>query len=389
MTACFTKNYSADGASLLLVVPERLRPAILRAMHDDITSGHLGFARTLHRLRQRFYWPKLWKSTKQYVTSCPGCQCHKKPATPPAGLLKPVKPPALPFEKVGIDLLGPFPKSSTGRRWIIVCVDYLTRYTETAALTSATAADVSCFLLHSVILRHGAPRVVISDRGRQFTADVVEDLLRLCGSTYRHSTPYHPQTNGLTERTNRTLTNMLSLYVSADHKNWDAVLPFITYAYNTAKHEVTGYAPFYLLYARSPQSFLDTILPFTLNEDTSIAQTLCRAEEARRLARLRTLSSQVSSKARYDARHIPVTFAPGDHVLLWAPLRKKGLYRKFISTYSGPFVILNRLSDVNYVIAKLTSSNRRSWKTQVVHVARLKPYHHRVPESSGTNNVVT
>lgn len=160
-------------------------------------------------------------------------------------------------------------------------------YTETAALTSPTTADLSCFLHLSVILRHGAP----SDCGR--TADVVEDLQHLCGSTY--PTPYHPQSNDL--------TNMLLLYVSAGHKNWDAVLPFVTYAYNTAKHEVTGHAPFYLLYAGIPQTFLVTILLCTLNEDTYIAQTLCRAEEARRLARLRTLSSQVSTKARYDTCH--------------------------------------------------------------------------------------
>lgn len=108
-------------------------------------------------------------------------------------------------------------------RWILVCVDYLTRYVETTALPSATASEVAHFFLHSIILRHGAPRVVISDRGRQFTADIVEELLRLCGSQYRHSTPYHPQTNGLTERTNRTLTNMLAMYVSSDHKNWDDV----------------------------------------------------------------------------------------------------------------------------------------------------------------------
>lgn len=373
----YRKNYSSHGSTLLLVVPECLRLAVFQAMHDDITSGHLGFARTLHRIRQRFYWPRLWKTTKHYVASCDVCQRHKQPTTPSAGPLQPVKPPTSPFEKVGIDLLGPFPKSTTGRRWIIVCVDYLTRYTETMAVASATSSDVSWFLLHSIILRHGAPRVVISDRGRQFTADVVEELLRLCGCQYRHSTPYHPQTNGLTERTNRTIINMLSMYVAADHKNWDAVLPFVTYAFNTAKHEVTGYTPFFLLYARHPQSFLDTILPFSTNENASVAQTLCRAEEARRLARLRTLSAHARAKDRYDAKHPPVTFATGDLVWLWTPVRKKGLCQKFLSKYSGPFVITQCLSDITYAVAKVTAQNRRSRKTQIVHIARLKPYNNR------------
>ncbi|XP_037526429.1 uncharacterized protein LOC119403574 [Rhipicephalus sanguineus] len=123
----------------------------------------------------------------------------------------PVALPSSPFEQVGIDLIGPFPRSSKGNRWIIVCADYLTRFCETAALPSATAGEVSQFMLHYIILRHGPPRVILSDRGRQFTADVVEELLRLCASNLRHSTPYHPQTNGLTERTNRTLSSHVSL----------------------------------------------------------------------------------------------------------------------------------------------------------------------------------
>lgn len=184
----------------------------------------------------------------------------------------------------------------------MVCVDHLTRYSETAAIPSATAYEVSLFLLRFLVLRHGPPRVLISDRGRQFTAEVIEELLRLCTCDYRHTTPYHPQSNGLVERTNRTLTTMLAMYVDSDHKNWDEILPFITFAYNTAQHETTGYSPFYLLYARVPRSCLDTILPFSLHNEPSIATTLCRAEEARRVARLRILDSQERSKERYDNR---------------------------------------------------------------------------------------
>lgn len=375
----FKRNYSVDGARFLLVVPASLRAAILHATHDDPTAGHLGFVRTLHRLKQNFYWPGMRRFAKQYVAGCLQCQRHKRPGSPSPGPLHPVTPPTSPFEQVGIDLLGPLPKSSTGHRWIIVCVDYLTRYVETASLVAATAEDVSAFLLHSVILRHGAPRVIISDRGRQFTADVLEELLRLCGSVSRHSTAYHPQTNGLTERTNRTLTNMLSMYVTSDQKNWDTVLPFVTYAYNTAKHEITGYAPFFLLYVRAPRTFLDSILPFSPHHHLSLAQTLCRAEEARRLSRIRTLSSQARTKARYDDRHPPVAFTPGEQVWLWTPVRKKGLHQKFLSTYSGPFVVLSRFNDVNYVVAKVTSNGRRSSRTQVVHVARLKRCHSRTP----------
>lgn len=170
---------------------------------------------------------------------------------------------------------------------------------------------------------------------------------------------------------------MLAMYVAADHKDWDGVLPFITHAYNTAQHETTGYSPFYLLYARTPRCALDTILPFFIHDEPSLATTLCRAEEARQLARVRILSSQERSKNRYDARHQQVSYAPGDYVWLWTPLRKRGLCQKLLSHYTGPFVVLERINDLNYVIARITANGRRSRQSQVVHVARLKRFHSR------------
>lgn len=369
----YKKTFSATGSRLLLVVPDTLRSSVLCAMHDDATSGHLGMTRTLHRTQERFYWPRMRQSVEQYVAGCTQCQVHKSVTTAPAGLLQPVTPPSAPFEQVGIDLAGSFPRSSKGNRWIVMCADYLTRYCETAALPSATVGQVSTFLLHSIILRHGPPRV-ISDRGRQFTADVVEELLRMCGAELRHSTPYHPQTNGLTERTNRTLVNMLSLYVASNHKNWDDVLPFITYAFNTAQHETTSYSPFFLLYVRPPRYTLDTIFSFSDNDDCSLAATLCLTEEARRLARLSTIASQDQSKLRYDSKHRHVTYEPRDLVLVWKPLRKRGLWQKLLANYAGPFVVLEHLSAVDYRITRLTASGRRSTKTEVTHVARLKPF---------------
>lgn len=282
----YKRNYSPDGARWLLVVPQSLQTAILQAMRDEPTSDHAGFSRTFSRVSQRFYWLGRRRSVRNYVAQCIPCQRYKCTTTSPSGLLQPILPPHRPFETVGVDLIGPFPKSSAGNRWIIVCVDHLTRNTETMALPSATAIDVANFLLTHIVLRHGPPRVIISDRGRQFVADTLEELVDLCGSQQRHATSYHPQTNGLTQGTNRTLCNMLSMYVDSRPKNWDDILPFITYAYNTGKQETTGYSPFNLVYARSPSAFLDTFLPYVPHCDDHISDIICRAEETRRISRL-------------------------------------------------------------------------------------------------------
>lgn len=203
------KNTEARRQLYLLVVPLDLRDEILFACHDKPTSGHLGFAGTLARVHQSYYWPKLASSVKRYVK----CQRRKTPPFKPAGFLHPITPPIIPFEQVGLDLLGPFPVSSSGNRWIVVATDYLTRYAETKALPRGTASEVASFFLHEIVLRQGAPSVVITDRGTAFTAQLMQDTLSQSGTSHRKTTVYHPQTNGFTEKLNKTIADILSMYV--------------------------------------------------------------------------------------------------------------------------------------------------------------------------------
>ena len=155
-----------------------------------------------------------------------------------------------PFEKVGIDLLGPFPKATTNARYIIVAVDYLTKWAETAILDSGSAEDVAAFFVTNLVLRHGTPKSIISDRGKCFMAELTQQMLKLLDTDHLTTTSYHPQTNGLCERLNHTQADMLSMYVNTNHNNWDQILPFVTFAYNTSREESTDYTPFYLMYGR-------------------------------------------------------------------------------------------------------------------------------------------
>ncbi|GFU22926.1 retrovirus-related Pol polyprotein from transposon 17.6 [Trichonephila clavipes] len=206
----------------------------------------------------------------------PKCRsvCHALSGVPrrksvpqrPPGRLVPIPPAIAPFHRIGIDLLGRFPKSAHGNKWIIVCTDYSTRYAITKALPTAEVDEIAKFLLEEIVLRHGAPRVIITDRGAVFRSRLVSSLVDLCNIDHRFTTAYHPQTNGLTERFNKTLADMLSMYVDVEQKNWDEILPFVTFAYNTAKQETTGFTPFYLLHGREAETTLDTMLPFCPND---------------------------------------------------------------------------------------------------------------------------
>ncbi|GFT47763.1 hypothetical protein TNCV_2501401 [Trichonephila clavipes] len=246
------KNFDPDGKLWLPVIPKHLRADILRHFHDAPTAGHLGFAKTYDRIRKRFYWPGMYRNVVRYVMHCRECQRRKS---------VPQRPP------------GP------------------------------EVDEIAKFLLEEIVLRHGAPRVIITDRGAVFRSRLVSSLVDLCNIDHRFTTAYHPQTNGLTERFNKTLADMLSMYVDVEQKNWDEILPFVTFAYNTAKQETTGFTPFYLLHGREAETTLDTMLPFCPNDfdDNNITKIAARAEESRQLARVHTLSSrQRSSTLRFQ-----------------------------------------------------------------------------------------
>lgn len=268
--------------------------------------------------------------------------------------------------------------TSAGNRWAIVAVDHLTRYAETAALPAATARDVASFLLRRFILRHGPPQELLSDRGRVFLSEVVEAILQECHVVHRTTTAYHPQTNGLTERFNRTLGDMLSMYVASDHTNWDAILPFVTYAYNTATQSTTGFSPYFLLYGRHPSHTIDTILPYRpdASECVPISATVRHAEECRDLARAFTSEDQERQRSTRGETTATVTFDPGALVWLSVPLTAPGLSSKLVPKYEGPYRVLERASPVNYVIEPVEpSSDMRRRGRDIVHVDRLKPYY--------------
>ncbi|GFU78584.1 transposon Tf2-6 polyprotein [Trichonephila clavipes] len=349
------KNFDPDGKLWLPVIPKHLRADILRHFHDAPTAGHLGFAKTYDRIRKRFYWPGMYRNVVRYVMHCRECQRRKSVPQRPPGRLVPIPPAIAPFHRIGIDLLGRFPKSAHGNKWIIVCTDYSTRYAITKALPTA---EIAKFLLEEIVLRHGAPRVIITDRGAVFRSRLVSSLVDLCNIDHRFTTAYHPQTNGLTERFNKTLADMLSMYVDVEQKNWDEILPFVTFAYNTAKEETTGFTPFYLLHGREAETTLDTMLPFCPNDfdDNNITKIAARAEESRQLARVHTLRAQDKDRRRYDSKHQMVSYAPGDLVWVYTP-------------------VLRRLSAVTYAVQDFDPASRKRKLREVVHVLRMKPYH--------------
>ncbi|GBL98739.1 Transposon Ty3-I Gag-Pol polyprotein [Araneus ventricosus] len=328
----YRKNYDPLGKQWLLFIPKHLREGILKSLHDAPTAGHLGFAKTYGRIRRKIFWPGLYRSFRRYVSHCRECQRRKSPPQRPPGLLQPILPAEIPFAKIGIDLLGRFPLTTQGNRWIIVCTDYLTRFTVTKALPSGEAVEIAKFLVEDVILKHGSPREIISDRGRSFLSNLVKE-------------------------------------------NWDNILPFDTFAYNSAKQETTGFSPFFLVHGRDVDTPLDAILPFLPDESAFdyVHNLVTKAEEARQFAKIHLTKVQDKDKSRYDERHRTVSYQEGDLVWIFTPIRKVGLSEKLLKRYFGPYRVTKRLSDVTYEVEPCDSMRIKRRLTDVVHVLRMKP----------------
>ncbi|KAK3508128.1 hypothetical protein QTP70_015177 [Hemibagrus guttatus] len=363
--------------SLKLYAPASLRSTLLRYYHDHPTAGHLGITKTLARLKLRFFWPKMASEVKKYVISCSVCQLTKPSQRKPAGLMVQIRP-QKPWEYVGVDFVGPLPRTSSGNAYIIVFVDYFSKWVEIVAVREATAQVASSKLLSEVFSRHGAPTYLISDRGSPFVSDLFERVLAALGTEHRLTTAYHPQTNA-TERVNRTLKTAIRAYVDDKHTTWDRYIPQICFALRTAPHESTGQTPSMMLYGRELDTSLDLVTQPVWDgmeePEVSYSEHLrLSLRETHDHARAALDTSHERRKLHYDKRRRSVSYAIGDLVRVKTHPKSDALANftaKLAPLYSGPYRVTRVLSDFNYRLAKLDTGE----DSGVFHVVNMQPFH--------------
>ena len=243
-----------DGSTLWqLVVPAQLVESVLIAAHDSLFGGHLASNSTFKRVYPFFYWSGYRAQIRDYCRSCDICQRTFPKGRVPAAPLQEVPLIDTPFSRVAVDIIGPLtPKSDRGHRFVLTYVDVATRYPEAVALKTITTEAVAEALVE-IFSRTGIPDEMLSDQGSQFTSDVMREVMRLLSVSQLHSTPYHPQTNGLVERFNGTLKSMLKKLMDRRPKDWDRYLPGALFAYREIPQESTKFSPFELLYGRVPK----------------------------------------------------------------------------------------------------------------------------------------
>eukprot|EP00253_Pinus_taeda_P011848 PITA_11848 len=225
-----------------------------------------------------------------------------------------------PFEKWGMDFVGPINPPSKQKSYIIVCTDYLTKWAETKEIKAATEEKVAEFLRENIFYKFGYPRELVIDQGIQFTSNLIEDLLTHDKIKHRTSTPYHPQANGQMEVTKRALEEILTKVVSSSRKHWVDRLVEATWVYNTTWKITIGFTPYELVYRKK------ALLSIEFEYNTL------------RLALLHSEVVQLQRKIWHDRHLKEKQFQPGDWELLY-DLRYKHFKGKLRTRWLGPYTV--------------------------------------------------
>ena len=371
------RNWIKEGTNEInwqLVLPKHWIQEVMALSHSSLSAGHMGVNRTLARVRAKFYWAKYHDNVRRFVGTCLTCQMAASQKPVHKGQLKQYTV-GCPMERVAIDIMGPFPETDQKNKYILCIIDYFTKYAEAFPMPNQEAETVSNIFVYNFISRYGLPLQIHSDQGRQFEGNIFQNTCELLGIHKTRASAYMPQSDGLVERLNRTIQNMLKKIVKEDQKNWDVKLPLVMWAYRSSIQESTGETPNRMMFGR--ELHLPTDLLFgpcfrNKNIERNESQFVINLEKNLNCihahAREKLMESCQRQKKNYDITAHGKEIKEGNKVFLHDPVTRKGLSKKLRNFWTGPFTVVGKLSDLIYRVQKGPRS-----KVKTVHYNRLKP----------------
>ncbi|VDI02172.1 Hypothetical predicted protein [Mytilus galloprovincialis] len=369
-----------------IAVPRILRDDVLRSYHDCILGGgHQGFDRTYSSLRNKYFWPSMYEDIKQYVKTCEVCQQSKRNYGAKRPPLKPQISDDI-FSRWHMDILSGLPTTPDKFKHVLLVVDSYSKWSEIFPLKTQEAGEVAGILYREIISRYGAPRVLISDRGRNFTSNLVKALSEMFQITRHLTSSYHPQTNGSVERMNSVILQSIRSYAKDQQDDWVHLLPGIMMAYRaTPATQSTDFSPFFLLFGREMCLPIDTsLIPKEhLAQDHRIflGRILQNLERTRKIASENIEVAQERNKRQYDKNTQEPEFRPTQRVWLYCTKVPVGKAPKLHRKWVGPYYI-TLVNRSNHTYRIRNCANNKEVKSLVT-AHRLKPYYD--PNTRPTN----
>ena len=338
--------YHVESDKTLRIIPTvDQREKLFGHAHSGLFGGHLRSAKIHSQLAKHFWWPTMRADIVRWCRVCQVCATRQvgKPIHP---FLSPI-PISGSFDRVGVDVIQ-FPPSSKGNKYDIVFMDYLTKWPEVFPSKNQNSLTIARLLIEQIIPRHGVPVQLLSDRGTAFLSKLMKEVYKLLGLKKVNIMAYHLQTDGLVERFNRTLTDMLSKKVMHTGRDWDIQLPYVLFAYRASTQDLTGESPFFLLYGRDPvlptremlQSPHERTNP---NADDYTREITLRMSTAWKTARVKIKEAQKKQKCQHDKKAKDPRAFKGDRVFVYSPAERSDKAYKFARPFKGPYRVVKML----------------------------------------------
>jgi hypothetical protein len=345
---------------------------IIDAAHRTI--GHLGTQETVAYVRRWYWWSRMADEIDKFRTSCHVCQTTKSSTVKPSGKLHSLPVPDRPWGSIAMDFLGPFPQVD-GLNYLWVVTDRLTSQTHLIPLnTRTTASELAYLFIKEIVRLHGVPDSIVSDRDSKFTSKFWMELQRLLGVKLLMSTAFHPQTDGTTERANRTISQILRSGIRPDQSNWVDLLPLVEFALNSCKSESTGFAPFELVYGCMPRMLA------TFNSAGDVSPGVCQfADNAMSnlmVAHDMIIESRVNQTHYANRRRSadPNSVEGGSVYLSTKNLNLPAhRARKLAPKFIGPFKVLRANANTSNYTLELPEVLRTRRVHPTFHVSLLRP----------------
>ena len=238
---------------------------------------------------------------------------------------------------LAVDIMQ-LPLTKKGNKYVFVFIDYYIRFVEAFARKTENMHDLAVLLVEEISMRYGPPKKLLSDRGQIFLSKLATEIYTILKIKKKFTSAYHPQTDGMVERFNSTLRDMLSTLVNMVDDDWDEYLPQVIYDYNTSKHSVTKFTPYELMFGMKPtpiHEMLEEVNPMSTMEYESYIKNII--EGFKITNEIKNFNENVGRirKEKYHKGKRNVTFHLHDIVLFGKPNRKPNLFIK----YFGPFII--------------------------------------------------
>ncbi|KAK2435873.1 hypothetical protein QL285_020900 [Trifolium repens] len=332
------------SAPMLLCVGELESQRILKEIHDGSCGNHIGGRSLAGKvIRAGFFWPTILQDAKSYVRACDKCQryaeLHHSPGEPLNTVMSP-----WPFFMWGVDILGPFPASFGQVKFLLVAVDYFTKWIEAEPVATISSEKVINFYWKKIICRFGLPKFIVSDNGTQFTSEKLVQFCESYGIRNTFVSVEHPQSNGQAESANKVILKAIKRKLERRNKNWAEPLTAILWSYHTTVQSSTGETPFKMVYGSDAMIPVEIDPPSWRRETVTAAENkmaleenLDLLEEVREAAHFREFAMKQRATRKYNTRVMPRSFMEGDLVLKRPMGKDKG--GKLAPNWEGPFRI--------------------------------------------------